>query len=84
MGSTRIKVSLPPAFVAQLQAKPRGTGGFQSLVIDISRGLEGSVLEVDADLRERIEHYAYDFGSGGWQQILRQLLDHIEAAKGSG
>ncbi len=84
MGPTKIKVPLPPALVAQLQTKPRGTGDFQSLVLSISRGLNDSVLEVDPDLQERIEHYAYDFGSGGWQLILRQLLDHIEAAKGSG
>ncbi len=65
MGPTQIKVSLPPALVAQLQTKPRGTGGFQVLVLNISQSLNDSVLEVDEELRERIEHYAYDFGSEG-------------------
>lgn len=81
MGSTKIKVPLQPALVAQLQTRPRGAGGFQALVLDISRNLKDSILEVDAELRERIEHYAYDFGIGGWQKILRQLLDQIEATK---
>ncbi len=79
MDPITIRIALPPDLIARLQEKPRGTGGFQSLVADISRRLSGSVLEVDSELRERIEHYAYDFGAGGWQDLLRTLLQQIEA-----
>lgn len=42
--------------------------------------LEGDELLVDDELQERIEHYAVDFGSGGWQTFFRQLLADVESA----
>ncbi len=57
-----------------------GTGGYQTLVQEIQKSLEGTTLVVDDELVERIEHYAFDYGSGGWQLLLRDLLGEIEAS----
>ena len=55
-------------------------GAFQALVQEINQRLNGSSLTIDDALIERIEHYAYDYGSGGWQTVLRNLLSEIESS----
>lgn len=55
-----------------------GEGGFQSLMRKLQAAVHGDDLVLEADWHERMEHYAFDFGSGGWQTLLRQLLEAIE------
>ena len=74
------RVRLPDELVQKLHEDVVGRGGFQSFVKQLKRKLHGNELEVDAELRDRIEHYAFDFGSGGWQTFFRRLLSEIENA----
>jgi hypothetical protein len=74
------RVRLSPVVNKKLRAPVRGRGGFQGFVRELQRRLEGDELLVDDELRERIEHYAIDFGSGGWQTFFRQLLADVEGA----
>lgn len=76
-------VELSEETAAGLSQPVSGEGGFQSLVRALQSRLSGRFLEVDDDTREQIEHYAYDYGSGGWQDLLRQLLEEIERQSGS-
>lgn len=70
-GSVR-KVVLSNTLRERLSVDTVGTGGYQSLVQEIQKRLRGATLAVDDELTERIEHYAFDYGSGGWQ--LDRLL----------
>lgn len=81
MGSTTLRVELPPEVLDALRPEPRGSGGFQTFLKELRTRLHGSVLEVDPAVRERIEHYAFDFGGGGWQNVLRRIVERIEAAE---
>ena len=80
MRSSARKVVLSDSLRAKLSRETMGTGGYQALVQEIQRNLDGATLVVDDKLLERIEHYAYDYGSGGWQQLLRDLLGEIASA----
>ena len=55
-----------------------GQGGFQELAKALKKRLSGRSLEIDDDFKERIEHYAFDYGSGGWQTFLREIVSEIE------
>lgn len=74
------RVRLSAAVRKKLVAPVRGRGGFQSFMRELQSRLEDDELLVDDALQERIEHYAVDFGSGGWQTFLRQLLEDVESA----
>jgi len=76
--STR-RIALSEALRERLSASTVGTGGYQALVSEIQRRLEDDKLVVDDALLERIEHYAFEYGSGGWQQLLRDLLAETES-----
>lgn len=77
-------IQLSDELATRLSRTVEGEGGFQRLVRDIQTRMSDRVLELDDTLRERIEHYAYDFGSGGWQTLLRDLLAEIERKGDSG
>jgi hypothetical protein len=77
-GSRKIAVSAP--LRGRLSASVVGAGGYQTLVQEIQKRLDGDKLVVDDGLLERIEHFAFDYGSGGWQQLLRDLLAEIESS----
>lgn len=67
------RVRLSPAVRKKLQAPVRGRGGFQHFLHELQAHVEGHELVVDEELRGRIEHYAVDFGRGGWQTLFRQF-----------
>ena len=77
--STR-KIALSEALQERLSAPTAGQGGYQTFVREIQKRLQGDALAVDGPLIERIEHYAFDFGAGDWQQLLRDLLAEIESS----
>lgn len=58
-----------------------GQGGFQSFARELQQRLSGRSLELDDDFRERLEHYAFDFGRGGWQTFLREIVAEIEQTR---
>ena len=70
-------IVLSDALRARLSSETVGRGGYQTLV---QKRLHGTKLVADDELVERIEHYAFDYGSGGWQQLLRDLLGEIESS----
>lgn len=74
-------IELSEQTAIELSQPVGGEGGFQSL--GLQERLNGRLPEVDDDTREQIEHYAYDYGSGGWQALLRKLLEGIERQCGS-
>lgn len=74
------RVRLSPTVRKKLLAPVRGQGGFQHFVRQLQARIDGDDLVVDEALRERLEHYAIDFGSGGWQSLFRQLLDDVESS----
>ena len=73
-------IVLSDALRARLSSETVGRGGYQTLVREIQKRLHGTKLVADDELVERIEHYAFDYGSGGWQQLLRDLLGEIESS----
>jgi hypothetical protein len=81
MGPTTTTVTLPPEMIREIRKKPVGSGGYQSLMDTLRERLKDSRLEVDSKLRDRIEHYAYDYGNGGWQSLLREILEQIERSQ---
>jgi hypothetical protein len=80
MSNPNRKIALSVALRERLSVPTVGTGGYQTLVKEIQRRLRGDELPVDDALVERIEHYAFDYGTGGWQQLLRDLLAEIESS----
>ena len=74
------RIAVSESLRRELVKPTSGTGGYQALVRDIQARLEGDELAVDDMLVERITHYAFDYGSGGWQQLLRDLLKEIETS----
>ena len=59
-----------------------GQGGFQELGKALKNRLSGCSLAVDDEFRDRIEHYAFAYGNGGWQNFLREIIVEIERAPG--
>lgn len=57
-----------------------GEVGSSTSSAELQAHVEGDELVLDEALRGRIEHYAIDFGRGGWQTFFRQLLDEVERA----
>lgn len=45
--------------------------------------MDDGVLRVNDELVDRIEHYAYDYGAGGWQTLLRDLLAELKLSPSS-
>jgi hypothetical protein len=58
-----------------------GAGGYQEIVRTIQKRMDNGTVCVDDDLIERIEHYAYDYGAGGWQALLRDFLAEVESSE---
>jgi hypothetical protein len=80
MSSSTRTIVLSKPLQERLSAPTAGAGGYQTLVQEIQKRLERERLDVDDALVERIEHYAFDYGAGGWQQLLRDLLAEIESS----
>ena len=58
-------------------------GEYVTLAVEILARWDGEYLAIDEVLKERIDHYAFDFGRGAWQAILRDLVREIDASKRS-
>lgn len=80
MNSPTRKIVLSKALRERLFAPTTGAGGYQALVQQIQGRLDDDRLAVDDELVERIAHHAFDYGAGGWQQFLRDLLAEIESS----
>ncbi len=53
-----------------------GEGGFQSLLVRLQRNTDrrtGELCLAEQDL-ERIPRYAFDYGNGGWENMLRDIF----------
>jgi hypothetical protein len=51
-------------------------GGWQRLLVTLQRKTNRSTgeLVLDADDRERIARYAFDYKNGGWQRRMKQIF----------
>ena len=55
--------------------KNKGTGGFQRLFEKLDSKISANhILTVDDSTYNVIDRYAYEYGSGGNQSILREIL----------
>jgi hypothetical protein len=80
MSNATRKIAVSAALRARMSSPPGGAGGYQTFVNEILKRMEGDSLVVDDELVERIEHYAFDYGRGPWQLLLRDLLTEIESS----
>ena len=57
------------------ETKSKGTGGFQRLFEKLdSKTSANHILTIDDSTYSVIDRYAYKYGSGGNQKILREIL----------
>jgi hypothetical protein len=56
-----------------------GGGGFQSMLVGFQRSLRRgtSELKLSEEDIERIAHYAFDLGNGGWQTRLLGIFGRV-------
>jgi hypothetical protein len=58
-----------------LQQEQAGMGGFQSLLEKLQTQLNpAGELVPDRDDLEKIPRYAFDYGNGGWEELLKQIF----------
>lgn len=57
-----------------------GNGGHQQLLRDCCQQLRDDALTLDALTLDRVAHYAYDYGGGGYQHRFRTLLSAARRA----
>ncbi len=74
-----MQIQLSPATAKTLLAvdpKTARDGGFQSLTVQLAAQTERAtgVLNISDDDRQKIERYAKDYGSGGWQNLFDEIL----------
>lgn len=82
VATTRVKLS--ESLLQRIREREvSGEGGFQELVRKLQKDCikEDGYLELPSDLRQRVEHYAYAYGSGGWQNLLRELVAEIDQSE---
>jgi hypothetical protein len=62
----------PHEQAALLLSDPAGEGGFQSLLRKLIRQFDAATgrLGLDTSDLKRIPRYAFDYGVGGWEDIL--------------
>jgi hypothetical protein len=60
--------------------KTENKGGFQKLIVGLRRQLnpETGVLHINDSQVERIERYRRDYGRGGWQGVLDEVLKQAQ------
>lgn len=80
MSNATRKIAVSKPLRERMAAPPGGAGGYQTFVQEIRSRMDGEILVVDDALVERIEHYAFDYGRGPWQLLLRDLLEEIESS----
>ena len=80
MSNATRKIAVSKQVRERLSTAKEGEPGYQAFIHEIRKRMEGEILLVDDALVERIEHYAFDYGRGHWQQILRDLLTEIESS----
>lgn len=59
---------------ALFSANTNGTGGFQSLIIDMQDRVDDGEIELDEDDVDRILRCAYCYGNGGWEGQLTSIF----------
>ncbi len=75
------RIKLSDALWKRLQEPITGEGGFQALARKLQHdNLKDGEIEIDDEVRRRLIHYAYAYGSGGWQNLFKDLLAEIDAA----
>lgn len=57
-----------------------GDGGHQRLLSDCLQRLRGNALTLDVLTIDHVQRYAYDYGSGGYQERFRILVSAARRA----
>ena len=66
----------------RLRTNITAKGGTLELIQEIQGRIEDKELVLDDELREEIEHVAWDLGPGRWQFLMRELALEIDATLG--
>jgi hypothetical protein len=69
--------------LAELNRQPQGSGGFQSLIKRLQSQVNPATREVrltDTDVEE-LQHYAFDFKQGGFQDRLVAIFGRVLGSK---
>jgi hypothetical protein len=76
-----LMVQLAADEAAGLRGLAPGEGGFENLIRKLKENLSReNVLTLSGEDVERIVSYSLDYGSGGWQSMLRPLLPALRRA----
>jgi len=59
-----------------------GEGGFQTLFRELQAQIEEDVLRITDEQISRARRYADDYGAGGFQQRLREILTAVDRPEG--
>ena len=73
----RLVIELTEDELMDLQRPIKGNGGFQSLFRRIQKNIDGVELSLDAKLVKSIVSYARNYGRGGYQDRLENVLSKI-------
>lgn len=71
------QASLSDVEVAAIRAESREGGGFQQLMGKLQDSIHGNQLTVDGETHKQMVRYAAEYGDGGWQERLREILDKM-------
>ena len=63
-----MNIQLTDRQLAKISKPVKGRGGFQSLLRKIQKQIQGDVLEASEADVERLIHYSFDYGQGGFQE----------------
>jgi hypothetical protein len=72
-----IRIELSADSLAKLTRPVVGQGGFQSLLRQVQRQVDGNVLVLTPSLIERIAQYVHAYGGGGFQGRLEAVLREL-------
>jgi len=72
-----IRIELSADTLEKLARPVVGQGGFQSLIRQIQRQVDGNVLVLTPTLIERIAQYVHAYGNGGFQGRLDAVLREL-------
>lgn len=70
-----MKIQLTDRQVAKIMRPVKGKGGFQTLLRRIQKQVSGNILTASNEDIERLIHYSFDYGHGGFQEQAKEAAD---------
>lgn len=73
-----MRVILDNKAIDAIKKSTGNNGGFQTLMKKLSDNLNGQILTYDSDDLEKLERYAKEYGSGGFEDRCKAILNCIK------